>query len=339
MRRLILVSPQKHKQKTGIISSIAVSLVLVIFALLLIYNKQFIIDQITVWQYSPTSEINALVVRGGMNDKGKFLYLASQPKLDGTQNFNKECDRLEYDTSILGCYSNFRIYIYDVTDTKLDGIREVTAIHETLHAIYARMSTTEKTTVNSLIEAEYNKIKGNTDFAELMAFYARAEPGQRDNELYSIIGTEIANVSPDLEAHYDKYFSNRQKVVDLNTKYSSVFKTLKNQADKLLSQIDELKNSISTRTAQYNADAQKLSHAISDFNVRAASGDFTSLLQFNNERSILTSRTVELDATRNSISKDISTSNTLLDEYNSLASESKKLYNMIDSTLSPAPSV
>ena len=330
---------QKKHKKIRVILSVLICLILIALSLLVIFNRQRVIDQITVWQFHSTSELNALVDRAGMNDNGKFLFLASQPRLDGSQDFNTECDRIESTTAILGCYSNYRIYVYDVTDKQLDGVREVTATHETLHAVYARLSTDEKNKVNALLEAEYKKLENNKDYSDRMAFYARTEPGERDSELHSVIGTEISNISPELEAYYAKYFSNRQKVVTLNTKYMGVFINLKNHANDLSAQINTLVSSISGETTQYNNDVKVLNNDIMAFNTRVGSASFTSQAQFNSERAALSARVAELEATRNIINADIAKYSSILAEYNSLASESKKLYNSIDSTLAPAPSV
>lgn len=323
-----------------IIGNIMACAVLIALALLIIINRQRVIDQVTVWQFNSTSEIDSLVGKSGMNDYGKFLYLASQPTLDATSNFNNECDRIENTTSILGCYSNYRIYIYDVTDKQLDGVREVTATHETLHAAYARLSDDEKIKISALLEAEYKKLETNKEYSDRMAFYARTEPGERDNELHSVIGTEVAKISTKLEDYYDKYFSDRQKVVVLNTKYSSVFANLKNHANELLSQMNALASSISTRTTKYNSDVVVLNNDIIVFNKRAggSNGGFSSQSQFYSERKALSARVSALDVTRNGIDSDIALYDKLLIEYNSIASESKKLYNSIDSTLAPAPS-
>jgi len=337
MERLKLMLRWKLS-KSKIILNIIISLILIVLSLLIVANRQRIIDQITVWQFHATSAITALVDRAGMNSNGKFLYLASQPILDSTQNFNNECDRIENTTSILGCYSNSRIFVYDVTDQKLDGIREVTATHETLHAVYARLDSTEKAKIDVLLEAEYKKLENNKDYSDRMAFYARTEPGERDNELHSVIGTEIANINPDLEKYYDNYFSDRQKVVALNTKYSSVFINLKNHANVLLAQLNALSKSISSGTEKYNSDVKTLNSDIIAFNKRADSGSgFNSQSQFNSERAVLSARVDELDVNRSKIDSDIATYDQILAEYNSLASESKKLYNSIDSTLAPAP--
>jgi len=330
---------QQKYSKASASLTFLICCVLIAISLLLITNKQYVIDQITVWQYHPTSEISALADRAGMDNYGKFLYLASQPKLDATQNFNTECDRIENVTSILGCYSDYRIYIYDVTDTQLDGVREVTAAHETLHAAYRRMSDDEKNKVDVLLEVEYKKLETNKDFADLMAFYSRTEPGQRNNELHSIIGTEVADISPALEAHYSQYFSDRQKVVTLYVKYSSVFQELASRANELVTQMNALSSSISAKSTQYNTDVKALNVDIAAFDKRADSGDFSSQAQFNYERAALSNRVTELDAARTSVNNDITKYGSLLAEYNSIASQSKKLDNSIDSTLAPAPSV
>lgn len=328
---------QRKYSKTGIVFRIILSCAIIAISLFLIINRQQVIDQMIVWRFQPTAEINTLADRSGMNDYGKFLYLASQPTIESTQNFNKVCDRVENITSILGCYSNYNIYIYNVTDPQLDGIREVTATHETLHAAYLRLSDGEKTKINALLELEYKKLENNKDFSDRMAFYARTEPGQRDNELHSLIGTEVANISPELEAYYGKYFSDRQKVVALNTKYIGVFQKLADQAKELETQINSIVVSINSRSSQYNTDVQLLNVDILAFNERVNSHE--PMPNYNSERNNLSNRVDVLNASQVSINDDIKTYGTLIDKYNSIASESKKLHNSIDSTLVPLPSV
>ena len=73
--------------------------------LLFVVYRQRIIDQVIVWSYNPSAGVISLVDRGGMNDNGKFYYLASQPELflsaDSTE-FDQVCDQVESTTAILG---------------------------------------------------------------------------------------------------------------------------------------------------------------------------------------------------------------------------------------------
>ena len=331
------MSLRRSSGSAAVISAF-VTIILVVTAALAVANKQLVIDQITVWQYKPSSKITNLSVRTGMNGYGKFLYYASQPKLDGTQLFNSECNLKENATAVLGCYTNGHIYIYDVTDPQLDGIREVTAAHETMHAAYERLSGSEKIKVDGMIEAEYEKIKNNPDIVSAMEYYAKNEPSEKDNELHSIIATEIKDLPIDLENYYGKYFSNRQKVVNLYANYIDVFNKLSNQAKAIAAQMDTLSSDITAKTAQYNTDVANLNVDVETFNQRANSGNMSSY-QFYTERAALINRSNMIEAMRNNINSEINTYSQLLDQYNSLAAQSKKLYNSINSTLAPVSTI
>ena len=116
------------------------------------------------------------------------------------------------------------IALFDVTDPRLDGIEEVVASHEMLHAAWDRMSQGEKDRLTPLLDAAYAEQANNKDLVERMAFYARTEPGEETNELHSILGTEVAHLSPALEKYYSQYFSNRQALVALHVKSNAVLR-------------------------------------------------------------------------------------------------------------------
>lgn len=305
----------------------------------LYFNQQYVVDQLSVWQYHPTSEVASFVGRAGMNDRGKFYFYASRPSVDDAQTFNQECDRKEDGIAILGCYSDRRIYIYDVTNDQLKGIKAVTAAHEMLHAAYDRMSTSERSQVDKLLEAEYSKLKDNKDFSERMAFYSRTEPGERDNELHSVIGTEVGQLSPALEAHYKQYFTDRSKVVALHAQYASVFTKLQTESETIVTQMNQLAATIKSQSASYNADVDQLNTDIKSFNDRAKSGGFSSQAEFQNERAALLARVQTLDTMRQSINADIDRYNDLRGRLAEIASQSEALNRSIDSSLAPAPQI
>jgi hypothetical protein len=333
------MSDTKQSKSAGYVASIIVVLVSIVITLVLLGNRQSILDHVSVWQYQPTGDITAFADRTTMNDNGKFLFFASQPSLEGTQVFNDKCSRIEKSTAILGCYTGSRIYVYDVPNQKLDGIREVTAAHEMLHAAYQRMGDAERKKVDGLVEAEYAKLSTDSEFADRMAFYARTEPGERDNELHSIIGTEVASVSPELEAHYANYFSDRSKVVALHTQYASVFAELQSRSEDLSAQLTALVASIEAGTVDYNREVKQLNADISDFNRRASGGEFETQAAFDGERSRLLARAANLEDMRAGISAQRAKYDALREELTSIASESEALNQSIDSSLAPAPSL
>lgn len=331
--------PPKNKKYKSLVVTVIVSFVLIAIAFLAVNFRQNIIDLIWYYQYKPTADIAALADRSGMSDTGKYYFYISRPKLDGTQTFNNLCGRNETTSSILGCYSDYRIYVYDVTDDRLDGIREVTAAHEMLHSVYQRMSGSEKAEVDDLIEQEYTKLQNNKEITDLVAYFAKSEPGQRDNELHSIIGTKISNLIPALEAHYKKFFADRSQVVSLNEKYSDVFNKLTAQATALANELNTLSEKITSESNQYNIDLKQLNSDIAVFNVNANSGIFSSQAEFYNERNSLNNRVAALNVTRTTINNDISSYNVKLNAYKELAAQSDELYDSIDSTLAPVESL
>jgi hypothetical protein len=304
----------------------------------LVFNRQYVVDQLAVWQYHPTSSVLALSDGSGMSETGRFFYFASQPTVEGTQLFNEKCQRAETQSAILGCYTNGHIYVYNVTDPKLTGITSVTAAHEMLHAAFERLNDGEKQRVTDLLNAEYKKLN-NKELNTRMEYYDRAEPGERINELHSIIGTEFADLSPELETYYKKYFDDRQKVIMLHASYKAVFDGIKNKSDELAAQLTKLGDEIEKLSASYNNEIDALNADIAAFNAKAKSGEFTSQSEFNAERAALIARSNELNTQRTLANTKVALYNQLRAQLQEINSQSEALNKSIDSTLAPAPAL
>lgn len=322
-------------------SGLFIGLLLAILALFIVLNRQYVIDQLTVWQYAPSDTISQLANRATIHDKGLFYFYASEPSVEGTQKFNSQCDRKEPTSAILGCYSGERIYIYDVTDPRLDGIREVTASHEMLHAAFERLSDSEKQKLGVLLEAEYAKLH-STELQTRMEYYARAQPGDRINELHSIIGTEVASISPELEDHYRQYFGDRQKVVRLHGTYQKVFDDLSAQSEALAAEMTKLRDEISAEITSYNAAAALLEADIVALKERERTVDRTSASQvnaYNADRQELIDRADALNRQKADIDAKTAEFNAKVKAYNDLVVRSNDLKQKIDSSLAPSPSI
>jgi len=332
---------KEHKKQSlfGRIAGYVVLLICIGLALWLIFHRQYVIDQITVWQYHPDAAVQKLDKGAYLSKKGTFIFYASRPTVDGTQAFNQYCAKAEPQSAILGCYRDYRIYVYDVKDSRLDGIEEVTAAHEMLHAAWDRMSDKERAHLTTLLEAEYKKLN-NADLNERMSYYSRAEPGERDNELHSILGTEFTGLSPELEKYYSQYFTDRDRLVALHTKYESIFDSLQKKAATLSSQLDSLSKDINSKVKAYNADVNQLNQDIAAFNQQAgANGGFSSTAEFNSQRASLMARASSLETQRAAINSEITTYQQVYKELQDTNSQSDALNRSIDSTLAPAPSV
>lgn len=295
-------------------------------------------DHIVVWQYQPSGEIAAITERTKLSDKGKFLLYASRPELLDRNEFNTACrSAASEQTAVLGCYVANKIYLFDIDNAKLDGVREVTAAHEMLHAAYQRLPKPEKDRVNSLLEAQSKSLAEDQQrIDELMAEYAKTEPGERYNELHSILGSEVPELIPELEMYYEQYFSERDAVVTLARQYQSVFDGLKKEQQTLIEQINSLADQIDEKGAAYRRNAQVLASDVQEFNAQAASGSMTRE-QYNSGRTSLENRQNGLRREYATIQALISTYEAKRSELAAINSESNTLNRSINSALTPIP--
>jgi hypothetical protein len=308
-------------------------LVAIACAALIIINRQFIRDWLTVQSFTPTSEISSVADRSGMNDRGRFLFYTSRPQISSAAQFNTECERREATSAILGCYSDGSIFLFRVDNAELDGVIEVTAAHEMLHAVWDRLSNSEKATLTEHISAVYDKVK-TPELEQRVAYYDRTQPGDRANELHSILATEFSTLDPTLEAHYKQYFTDRQKVVALHTKYAAVFAQLKQQADALKEKIDTATRQLNSDIAAYNTAAETLSQQITNHNASAGSVDRTNpaaVAAFNATRARLQQERASLTETQNALNERIAAHNEDIKQYNALALRSEQLTSSLDS--------
>lgn len=330
---------EKKRNNAGLITSVVLTLVMVLSGAWLLLNRQYVVDQLSVWGYTPSASIQRIIDRVDFAPKGDFYFRTSQPVVSSADAFNSDCPQREVNNPILGCYNGQGIFIYDIQNDELDGIKEVTAAHEMLHSVWDRLDDKEKERLGVLLNAELNTITDES-FLERMDYYKRNQPGEVTNELHSIIGTEFANISDELETYYQQYFKDRSHIVALHDKYNHVFTDLKIQAETLHKELVVLSESIQSRSTQYEEDVKKLASDINDFNRRAENGSFSTMSQFNQERAALVARSSSLDAQRDQLNQDIATYNTKYNQYQSVAVEIQELNKSINSmsSVSEAPS-
>ncbi len=314
-------------------SIIRLTLLVLVFvgAVTVLFNRQFVIDQLRVWQYTPPANVEAISRRVQFTDRGKFLFYTAVPSVDDKKAFNNHCRQLVEKTAILGCYTNQNIYIYNVTDARLDGIKEVTAAHEMLHVAYDRLSQAEKSRVDRLIEQQATSLT-DQKLLDRLALYDKTEPGERLNELHSILGSEISTLSPELEAYYRQYFVNRTALVALSNAYEKVFNQVEEQQKTLIQELNALAETITTLSDEYTKAVATLRVDIDNFNQRAAAGSFSSQQAFNAERKQLLVQQESLQAKHDTINTMIAQYNRKKTQLDTLNSTAEGLHKSIDST-------
>jgi hypothetical protein len=331
----VAISPPPRRRRGRWVALALTLAVIASASLWVIASRQYIVDQVAVWSFDESPTIASYVERSRMSDRGEFLFLASRPTIADRARFGGMCGKSEDGTGILGCYvpGDGAIVLFDVVDERLDGIEEVVASHEMLHAAWHRLGADERAELSGLLETEAAALSTDPGFVERMALYARLEPGERSNELHSIIGTEVADLPPALESYYARYFSDRAALVGLHTASNAVFVELASRAEAVSAELDALRTSIEADYAAYNGGYDALNDDVDTFNERADAGLFSE-----SARAALVARQDALDALFASITERSAAFDAKAAELESLNAQTVELnssVNIVARTVEP----
>ncbi|MGH7196553.1 MAG: hypothetical protein ACREGJ_02175 [Candidatus Saccharimonadales bacterium] len=314
------------------IANLALSIAIIGAAIWTFLNRQELIDWWRLNGYTPPAGIVALADAATMEGKGRTVFYVSHPEVNDRSTFNKNCTDTGEESLVLGCYAMQRIYIYNVTDARFSGVKEVTAAHEMLHAAYDRLDDSEKQRVNKLLEAQLAKTKDDR-LQGLINLYNKHEPGQLLNEMHSILGTEFRDLSPELEAYYTQYLKDRNKVVGLAEAYEGVFTASKERLALLDAQLADLKKQIDVnyteldnRQREINAESARLNqlrNSDPDAYNQAVPGYNAMVRSYN--------------ATVNETRSLVSRYNALVVQRNNEVAAQNDLYHSLDSTYQTVP--
>ncbi len=331
----LVANPPQKKPSVLLRAVLPAVMILVLSAVGILYGQR-VIDRVKSSMYTPSTQIAGITERLRLTTRGKDVLYVTDPTIDTKEQFNVHCKSEERTTAILGCYYRDNIYLFDIKNDKLDGTLEVTAAHEMLHAAYQRLNFFERQRVDTMIEAQYAKLKDNASLKEIMQYYQKAEPGAEINELHSILGTTIATLDPELEQYYSQYFTDRAHVVALNEAYNKVFADIKQQAEVLEARIKQLQPQLTADLASYESDRKQVELDIESFNQQAVSGSFASRAAFNATRSALVARVDALNARRDAVNATVSSYNDDVAALNKLSIQVDDLYKSINGAESTA---
>lgn len=302
--------------------------VIIVAGLVVFLNRIAITDEIMAIGYQPSVEIQSLISDIKLTDTGKHILRASRPEIQDADDFNQSCPT-ETDAATLGCYYKQHIYVYNVTNEELTGIKQAVMAHELLHAAWSRLTQYERDQITPYLKELY--AENQEALAKHMEIYT--EDTQLD-ELHSVIGTEIdpTKYPIALRKHYAKYFSNHSTIYSYFSRYHEKFAAIQKHSDELEKQIDAKQKQLDADTVSYNQAYEQLNRDIADFNARAnTEGGFASQYEFNTERQKLLLRQDELSASYRNLVSLTNEINDLINEYNQNLVRSTRLYDSIDS--------
>lgn len=275
--------------------------------------------------YQPPAAVEQLVVDTTMTDAGKRLFYINRPAVLDRSEFNQHCHGTGEHTIILGCYHSPQrgIFIFHVDEPELEGIEQVTAAHEMLHAAYDRLSRSERQRIDDMMMAYYLNELRDERILRVMELYKNAGTDHLTNEMHSIFGTEIAELPEEMEQYYKQYFTNRSRVAGFAAQYQQAFTSRQRQITEYDNQLARLEEQIKQNEAMLSQQAAQLN---ADRPVVEASNDQEMIDAYNQQV-----------AAHNTL---LAQANALVDEYNrvvarrnEIALEQKQLQHSIDSSI------
>ncbi|HVA11102.1 MAG TPA: hypothetical protein VNG32_02960 [Candidatus Dormibacteraeota bacterium] len=266
---------QKHNYHVGLTLLIALWLVVVG---LLVVNGQSIVDWWRLRGYVPPAAVVNLANEDTMTAYTRHLFYLNRPQLlSSVTSFRGYCPE-NLGSIVLGCYHPDQdgIFIYNVSDPSLAGVQQVTAAHEVLHAVYARLTSSERANLNSELQSYYDNGLTNTQVKAEVKLYQQTEPGSVMDEMSCTFGTEIANLPAALNAYYSKYFTNRAAIVAHEQNYQAAFSSRQAVVAQDDAQLASLKSQLDSTEAQLTTSLNSLNAQQSNLNSLRNSGNIAA---------------------------------------------------------------
>ena len=216
--------------------------------------------------------------------------------------------------------------MFDIQDDRLSGVKEVTAAHEVLHAVYDRLSNSEREKVNKMLLVAYEGVTSNR-IRESVELYRKQDPNIVNNELHSILGSEVRNLPEELEAYYSQYFSKRTQIVAYSERYEQVFVERRNMVRDYDSQLSSLKKDIESMSEELKKENQELTNLRDQLN----SLKVTNIEEHNQKVPEFNSRVNSYNKATDELTAKINQYNDIVQKRNDIVSEESELMDAMDS--------
>jgi chromosome segregation ATPase len=310
----------------------------------------------------PSVAIERLAIATTMTRKAEQIFYRQTPTIEPKQTFLKVCQTKEKlnDTLIMfGCYvtngESSKIAIQSVTDDRFQGVMEVTAAHEMLHAAYSRLSLSDRDKLTPQLKQAALRIK-NDRLSRVLKEYKQKDIALYVNELHSYLGTEIGYLGDvELEQYYQRYFRDRQQVVKLADRSQESVRKLDEKSQQLKPEIETLEASLAQtkktikdrelelRSQQRNLDALKLDlmrfKEQAEESYRQGNGSPEKVFQFEQKKSDYNQKVQEFnDLVRQQkervagFQKQFDIYKQKVNDYNAIAREEKALFTDLKAT-------
>jgi hypothetical protein len=307
---------------------------LLAFPFLIYFNAQALADWWQLRGYKPPAAVAVLAAQDAMTPYSRHIFYVNQPNIEADSGqFRKDCSETEK-TIVLGCYHSNQagIFVYNIQDSRLAGVPQVTSAHEMLHAAYDRLSRKDKNYVNGLLTDFFNTQLKDQRVIDTVKLYRQTEPNDVVNEMHSIFGTEVASLPAPLEQYYKKYFTDRSAITKNAAAYEGEFTSREAQIKADDSRLSQMKQQINSEEQSLQVQLIQINKDRARLDSLRASGQFAEynagVTSFNRDVNAYNYGVIKLKS-------DIASYNQLVDTRNAVAAELASLNQAIDTRETP----
>lgn len=320
---------------TSRLSILVVLLVWLALLGLLAVNRQNIFDWWRLRHYQASAAVSQLAGQDTMTAYARKVFYVNRPAIDDKQQFANVCPSGSREqTIVLGCYhaGQAGIFLLGVSDPRLNGVEQVTAAHEMLHAAYDRLNGSERQRVDAMLLDYYNHGLHDQRILNTIAAYKKTEPNDVVNEMHSVFGSEVAKLPSGLEQYYKRYFTDRAQIAAYAASYQAEFTSRQAavaqddaQLASLKARIDGLEADLKTRQATVDAQQAAL---LNERNANNATAYNAGVPGYN---ALVNAYNAELQTVQSLIAQY----NQLVASRNAIALEEDQLVNELGNNLTP----
>ena len=325
---------ERQRRRGGRVWAVVVAVVAVAVLLVLApwdpYRGQAMADQVTIWLSPSPAEISALADATGMSETGR----QDLPRLDPGARRRR---RLQH--PLPGRRADRARLLHRAGDLPLPGHRRAAAGHQRGHG--GARDAARRLRTPSRVRAGRGSTRSSTPSWKPCRTTTRSSPilqsypaESHADELHSRLGTEITELTPELETYFGRYFDDRSLVLAEHAHSTAALDAANARIAELTAQLDALGADIEARRSAWDADSADLDADIERYN--AAGWTPTSDREYRE----LQNRWDAREAARLALVADIDRYNALVAELNELSAASNELYQELDSMAGarePAP--
>jgi hypothetical protein len=277
----------------------------------------------------------SLLGRATMTRDARQVVASVTATVDEKARFAADCPVKEAaDSLVIGCFGQGTLHVLRVDRPDIAPAMVVSAAHEMLHGVYERLTPKARRHIDALLDSFYATLD-DPELKAVVATYEKTEPGQRLDELHSLLPTEVEQLNPALERYYRRYFSDRRKIVAAFTSYDRVFTDLEAKHDALKAQLDGLQAQLDASKKELDAAGAQADNLGSQIDSLRAQGRISESNRLVGPQNAAADRANALLQQYNSL---VDQYNAVVSQYNAVVQSDRDLYDSVSAIPSlPGP--